>query len=72
MRTETRRKVVQMPDRLWKLDDKATRETITMEELRKILEGERKGEAQWIGGRESNHSRHVLEMVWLIANGYER
>lgn len=61
-----------MPDSIWKLDNKATRKSITMSELRKIIEGERKAQVEYNGlGGESNHARQMLEMVWLIVNGYE-
>lgn len=67
-----RRKVVKMPDYIWKLDAKPTRKSITMTELRKIIEGERKAQVEFNGlGSASNHAREMLEMVWLIANGYE-
>jgi len=67
-----RRKVVKMPDSIWKLNDKATRKSITMTELRKIIEGERRAQVEYNGlDGESNHARQMLEMVWQIANDYE-
>lgn len=66
------RKVVKIPTGLWKLKWKATRDSLTMAELKGIIESERRGQIEENGmDTESNHACRMMEMIWLIANKYE-
>lgn len=58
---------------VWKLKDKATRESIPMSELKDIIESERHAQIDWNNGinPEVEQALNAMDSVWRIANGYE-
>jgi hypothetical protein len=67
------RRIKRLPKAIWKLSDKQTRKSISMNELKNVIESERRGQIEMNSSSdpEVRQALSALEMVWRVANKYE-